>query len=401
MPHFVKDVEEIRQRALNKIEDGAVTQAYRGNKEHAIGILNEALATEIVCVLRYMHHYFMATGVHGKSVSAEFKEHADAEREHADQIAERIQQLGGKPDFNPRSLMERSASQYVEGETLADMIREDLVAERMVIEVYTDMIRHFGDNDPTTRVMLEGILKDEEEHASDLTDLLYIVDPHTGESEGQDPGTNPLEIGGNGRNQQQQGRGNEQAARGRDQNRQQQRGDQGGRSQRQSGSRGEQQLGGGNRAQRQRLNPRGGRQSTQQSGRREQGSQIGDGSPGVEDSRQNPGSSRGQQHGRRGDSPSVSKRDAGTTFAGSDRPNPPQPIRNRERNPQRGQRPGNGGNQPLQPSYFEREGEPEQQQQSPGQPGRQRQEQFGGRGSAGVEKPGSRPERGGRRRGAA
>jgi len=238
MPHFVKDVEEIRQRALNKIEDGAVTQAYRGNKEHAIGILNEALATEIVCVLRYMHHYFMATGVHGKSVSAEFKEHADAEREHADQIAERIQQLGGKPDFNPRSLMERSASQYVEGETLADMIREDLVAERMVIEVYTDMIRHFGDNDPTTRVMLEGILKDEEEHASDLTDLLYIVDPHTGESEGQDPGTNPLEIGGNGRNQQQQGRGNEQAARGHDQNRQQQRGDrQGGRSQRQSGGR--------------------------------------------------------------------------------------------------------------------------------------------------------------------
>jgi bacterioferritin len=157
-------------------------------------ILNEALATEIVCVLRYMHHYFMATGVHGRSVAGEFKEHADAEREHADQIAERIQQLGGKPDFNPRSLMERSASQYVEGETLADMIREDLIAERVVIEVYSEMIRFFGDKDPTTRVMIEGILKDEEEHAADLTDLLYVVDPHTGETEGEDPGVRPLSM---------------------------------------------------------------------------------------------------------------------------------------------------------------------------------------------------------------
>ena len=138
MPQFVKDVEEIRQRAIRKIEDGAVTEAYGVDKDHAIDILNEALATEIVCVLRYMHHYFMATGVHGKGVADEFKEHADAEREHADLLAERIQQLGGKPDFNPRTLMERSASQYIEGETLADMIREDLIAERIVIEVYTD-----------------------------------------------------------------------------------------------------------------------------------------------------------------------------------------------------------------------------------------------------------------------
>src|SRR5262249_39553269 len=115
MPQFVKDVEEIRQRALHKIEDGPVTQSYKGDLEQTISILNEALATEIVCVLRYMHHYFMATGVHGKSVASEFKEHADAEREHADAIAERIQQLGGKPDFNPRSLLERSASQYIEG----------------------------------------------------------------------------------------------------------------------------------------------------------------------------------------------------------------------------------------------------------------------------------------------
>lgn len=202
MPQFVKDVEEIRQRALNKIEEGAVTQAYRGNVEQTIEILNEALATEIVCVLRYMHHYFMATGVHGKSVANEFKEHADAEREHADAIAERIQQLGGKPDFNPKSLLERSASQYVEGETLAEMIREDLIAERIVIDVYQGMIRHFADNDPTTRVMIEQILKDEEEHASDLADLLYIVDPATGKTEGEDPGADPLHREGRIRRRQ-------------------------------------------------------------------------------------------------------------------------------------------------------------------------------------------------------
>src|SRR5919206_2282713 len=175
MPQFMQDVEHIRERARRKIEDGAVTEAYKGDVQHTISILNEALATEIVCVLRYMHHYFMATGVHAKAVSDEFKEHADAEREHADRIAERIQQLGGKPDFNPKSLLERSVSQYVEGETLADMIREDLIAERIVIEVYQEMIRYFGYDDPTTRSMIEEILADEEEHASDLTDLLYIV----------------------------------------------------------------------------------------------------------------------------------------------------------------------------------------------------------------------------------
>jgi bacterioferritin len=192
MPQFIKDVEEIRRRAGTKIENGAVTQAYKGDLQKTISILNEALATEIVCVLRYMHHYFMATGVHGKSVAGEFKEHADAEREHADMIAERIQQLGGKPDFNPKSLLERSVSQYVEGETLAEMIREDLIAERIVIDVYQQMIRYFGDGDPTTRIMIEHILKEEEEHASDLADLLFIVDPKTGVTEGEDPGANPL-----------------------------------------------------------------------------------------------------------------------------------------------------------------------------------------------------------------
>ena len=194
MAQFIEDVEELRQRARRSIEDGPVTEAYRGDKEQTIEILNQALATEIVCVLRYLHHYFMATGVHGKSVAGQFKEHADAEREHADGIAERIQQLGGKPDFDPRNLLQRSASQYIEGETLADMIREDLVAERIVIQVYTEMIRHFADNDPTTRVLLEGILQDEEEHATDLTDLLYIVDPASGRTEGQDPGTHPLDL---------------------------------------------------------------------------------------------------------------------------------------------------------------------------------------------------------------
>ncbi len=194
MPQFVKDVEEIRRRAAEKMEDGAVTQSYRGDVDKAISILNEALATEIVCVLRYMHHYFMATGVHAKAVSKEFKEHADSEREHADLLAERIQQLGGKPDFNPKGLLERSVSQYVEGETLADMIREDLIAERTVIEVYHEMIRYFGDNDPTTRIILERLLKDEEEHADDLSDLLYITNPETAKTEGQDPGTNPLKI---------------------------------------------------------------------------------------------------------------------------------------------------------------------------------------------------------------
>jgi bacterioferritin len=194
MPSFVTDVEEIRKRAAQKIEDGAVTNTYQGDVEQTISILNDALATEIVCVLRYMHHYFMATGVHAMAVRDEFKEHADAEREHADKIAERIQQLGGKPDFNPASLVQRSASQYAEGKSLSDMIKEDLIAERIVIEVYQQMIRHFADHDPTTRTMIEEILSDEEEHASDLSDLLFITDPRSGENQGEDPGTHPLDL---------------------------------------------------------------------------------------------------------------------------------------------------------------------------------------------------------------
>lgn len=198
MSTFTADVEQIRNRARKKIEEGAITEAYKGDVQKTVQILNEALATEIVCVLRYMHHYFMATGVHAMSVRDEFKEHADAEREHADKIADRIQQLGGKPDFNPKSLLERSASQYVEGSNLAEMVKEDLIAERIVIEVYTEMIRYFGDNDPTTRILIEAILRDEEEHASDLSDLLFVIDPQTGRTEGQDPGTEPMKFASEG-----------------------------------------------------------------------------------------------------------------------------------------------------------------------------------------------------------
>lgn len=194
MATFTKDVNEIRRRAMHKIEDGAVTDGYKLDKERAIVILNEALATEIVCVLRYQHHYFMATGVHGRGVADLFKEHADEERGHADGIAERIQQLGGKPNFNPGDLVARSVSQYIEGESLSDMIREDLIAERMVIDVYQRMIEYFGLKDPTTRIMLEHIKGEEEEHASELSDMMFIVDPRTGEDEGEDPGTDPLHL---------------------------------------------------------------------------------------------------------------------------------------------------------------------------------------------------------------
>ena len=194
MASFIKDIKEIRERARRNIDEGPITDGYKLDKERSIAILNEALATEIVCVLRYMHHYFMATGIHGRSVAQEFKQHAVEEQHHADELAERIQQLGGKPDLNPGTLVQRSVSQYVEGETLASMIREDLVAERVVIDVYREMIAFFGEADPTTRNLLEEIMAQEEEHAADLSDFLFIVDPKTGETEGQDPGTRPLEL---------------------------------------------------------------------------------------------------------------------------------------------------------------------------------------------------------------
>lgn len=169
---FVSDLKEIRRRAREHIEKGAVTQNYGGNVETAVKILNEALATEIVCVLRYTFHYVTAQGLNSDAVKAEFGQHANEERAHALRIAERINQLGGKPDMNPTNLATRSHADYAEGANLVDMIKENLVAERIAIESYRDMVRYFGDHDPVTRRMLEDILAQEEEHANDMHDLL-------------------------------------------------------------------------------------------------------------------------------------------------------------------------------------------------------------------------------------
>lgn len=166
------DVNTLRERARKHLDEGAVTEGYSADLETVLRLLNEALATEIVCTLRYRRHYFMANGMNAESVKAEFKEHADQELMHADQIAERIVQLGGEPDFNPASLEERSHAEYVEGGTLEDMIKEDLVAERIAIDSYREMIQYFGDRDPTSRRMIEEILATEEEHAEDLSSLL-------------------------------------------------------------------------------------------------------------------------------------------------------------------------------------------------------------------------------------
>ena len=169
---FLTDIKTLRERARQHIENGAVTEGYRADRETAVKILNEALATEIVCVLRYKRHYFMATGIHAEGVAAEFLEHANDEQGHADQIAQRIVQLQGEPNFNPDGLLMRSHAEYIEGTTLTDMIREDLVAERIAIDSYREMINYFGADDPTSRRMLEGILAVEEEHADDLVSLL-------------------------------------------------------------------------------------------------------------------------------------------------------------------------------------------------------------------------------------
>ena len=174
---FLTDVRELRKRARRHIENGAVVENYRGDRENVIKLLNVALATEIVCVLRYKRHYFMASGLEASSVAAEFLVHANEEQLHADEIATRITQLNGAPDLNPEGMLSRSHSEYVEGESLKDMIREDLVAERVAIESYSEIIRYIGDTDPTTRRMLEGILAKEEEHAQDMADLLSVHAP--------------------------------------------------------------------------------------------------------------------------------------------------------------------------------------------------------------------------------
>ena len=169
---FLTDIKTLRERARQHIEQGAVTEGYSADRETVIKILNESLATEIVCVLRYKRHYFMASGIHAESVAAEFLQHANEEQGHADQIAQRIVQLGGEPNFNPEGLLSRSHAEYVEGDTLLDMIKEDLVAERIAIDSYREIIQYLGNDDPTTRRMMEGILAMEEEHADDLVSLL-------------------------------------------------------------------------------------------------------------------------------------------------------------------------------------------------------------------------------------
>ena len=174
---FMTDIKTIRERARREIEEGAVTQDYSLDKDQAIRILNEALATEIVCVLRYRFHYFMASGIHKEGAAAEFLEHSNEEQRHADMIAERIKQLGGKPQMNPSVIAQMSHSEYVEGTSLEDMLREDLVAERIAIQTYREMIQFFGQKDPTSRRLMEEILAVEEEHADDIADLLFAVEP--------------------------------------------------------------------------------------------------------------------------------------------------------------------------------------------------------------------------------
>jgi bacterioferritin len=175
--HFVSNLSEIRRRARQHVLEGAVTSGYEADREKVVALLNEALATEIVCILRYKQHYFIARGIQSEPVAAEFAEHAAEEQAHADRIAQRITQLGGNPDFNPRGLAERSVSEYAEGGSLVQMIEENLVAERIAIDTYHEAIRFIGEKDPTTRRMLEDILANEEEHATELADLLATLDP--------------------------------------------------------------------------------------------------------------------------------------------------------------------------------------------------------------------------------
>ena len=172
MSQFSADVKKIRERARMHIEAGAVTEGYKADRQQVTKVLNDVLATEIVCVLRYKRHYYMAQGISSDSVKAEFLQHANEEQQHADWVAERITQIGGEPNFNPEGLATRSHSEYKPGESLTDMIKEDLVAERIAIESYSEIVRWLGNDDPTTRVLIEQILKMEEEHANDMADLL-------------------------------------------------------------------------------------------------------------------------------------------------------------------------------------------------------------------------------------
>jgi bacterioferritin len=169
---FLTDIQTIRKRAREHIEKGAITEGYKADRDTVVKLLNEALATEIVCTLRYKRHYYMASGIHAKSVAEEFLEHAREEEEHADMLARRITQLDGAPNFNPDGLLTRSHSDYVEGADLVDMLKEDLIAERIAIDSYRDIAQYLGNDDPTSRRVMEEILAKEEEHAEDLSTLL-------------------------------------------------------------------------------------------------------------------------------------------------------------------------------------------------------------------------------------
>ncbi len=172
MAEFLTDVETLRQRARAEISKGPITEAYGADRDRVLQVLNEVLATELVCVLRYKRHYYMASGLNAGNATAEFLQHATEEQLHADMVAERIVQLQGEPDFNPQTLTTRSHAEYVEGQTLTDMVKEDLVAERVAIASYQEIIRWLGNDDPTTRSMIETILATEEEHADDMLSLL-------------------------------------------------------------------------------------------------------------------------------------------------------------------------------------------------------------------------------------
>lgn len=174
---FLADIEEIKRRARERIMQGAITPSYEGDARTAIEILNQALATEIVCALRYRNHHHMARGLEARSVADEFLEHAREEEDHADRIARRITQLGGNPDYNPEGLLTRAHSVYQESESLVEMIKEDLIAERIAIDTYREIIRYFDVHDPTSRRLIEHILANEEEHAEDLVTLLQDLEP--------------------------------------------------------------------------------------------------------------------------------------------------------------------------------------------------------------------------------
>jgi len=169
---FKSDLETIRKRAREHIDRGPITDAYGADLERVVKVLNEVLATELVCVLRYKRHYYMASGINAGPVAAEFLQHANDEQGHADQVAMRITQLQGEPNFDPHGLAERSHAEYAEGDTLTDMVREDLVAERIAIDSYQEIARWLGEDDPTTRNLIESILAVEEEHADDLLNIL-------------------------------------------------------------------------------------------------------------------------------------------------------------------------------------------------------------------------------------